>query len=1105
MSIHQRPSAEVVELVPSLEDLKSTFMSRLVPTGVILPAQIRYAVANGSESDWAAIDNGSSPVIVGQPFALDASEPFSQERSADIILVPQRASLVLGHGLENILERLVRVARSGALVIIAGPSLGEIDSSPLAKCNGIDLVAHAAASTGHVTMYRYTGSDGEQHERPGRVTNGLPQKVLILEPMTPSAEVQRLSDSLQVALKNNGYSFAITTGLPAPVKGSDTETADHNTSICISLLEIEKPMLESLSETDFQRVQTLMMSYERLLWLTWGDSPSFGIIDGLARCVNNEIADTRVQVLHLSSEGMQHGASLVVRILQSSHTTDNEFRERNSILQVQRIYRSPQENKNIHNHLEDSTRMTSIRCDPGSAGFQLQIGKPGFLDSLHFIRDENATVTPLAEDELEIEVKATGVNFRDIMASMGLVPVVGLGAEASGVVLRAGSRAAKSFTPGDRVSTMTMGGAHATKTRCDFRVTAKLPDTMSFEEGAAAPTVHATAYYALIKLAKLQRGQSVLIHAGAGGVGQSAVQLAKYLGLDIFVTVGTEDKRRFLKEQCGIAEDHIFNSRDSSFSKGVQRMTNGRGVDCVLNSLSGELLRVSWDCIATFGTFVEIGLRDITDNMRLDMRPFAKSATFTFFDIPTLIQENPAALGQVLNDVFDLLRNGTLHVPYPMTVYPVGQVEDAFRIMQQGKHRGKIVLSFSEEDKLNAPVICKASESLTLDPNATYLFVGGLGGLGRSLARELVSSGARYLAFLSRSGENKPEAKAVVDELVALGAHVKVFCGDVADEGSFLAVMEQCSQLLPPIKGVVQMAMVLRDVVLENMSHGDWTVGLRPKVQGTWNLHQYFDHTRPLDFMIFCSSISGITGNPGQAQYDSGNSYQDALAQYRRAQGLTAVSVNLGIMLDVGIIAESVAHNFKAWEDVLGIKESSFHALIKSVINGQQRKRGDGDRGCPEQLCTGLGTGDMVAAHHLPRPPWFENTRFGPLAVASSALSTSDANGDGDSAGAGASLASRLSAAAGNKDHAGAAAIITGALVKKIADILRIPPSEVDPGRPLYAYGVDSLVALEVRNWITRELKASVGLLDILAPTPIKLFANQLAQKSKLVTGANML
>lgn len=238
--------------------------------------------------------------------------------------------------------------------------------------------------------------------------------------------------------------------------------------------------------------------------------------------------------------------------------------------------------------------------------YRLAIGKQGMLDTLHFVEDQKADEAPLGDDELELEVKATGVNFRDIMTCMGLVASKGLGVEGSGVVLRTGINAVGDFQRGDRVATLSMGGAHATKTRCDHRVTTKLPEGMTFEEAAAAATVHAAANFTLNRLAKLQKGQSILIHAAAGGLGQAAVQLSQKLGLTVYATVSTEDKRRILTEHYGVPDENIFNSRDASFAQGISRCTEGRGVDCILNSLSGELLRVSWNCLATFGTFIEV-------------------------------------------------------------------------------------------------------------------------------------------------------------------------------------------------------------------------------------------------------------------------------------------------------------------------------------------------------------------------------------------------------------------------------------------------------------------------------------------------------------------
>ena len=1064
--LHQRPSVNVIQLVTGYEELPNAAMSKL-PREMIRPTQIRYALVNGTN------DNHTDETF-GQLFALDALDstlPLELE-PADLFVIPHQVS----HNLEDlngILERLISLAKPDAIFIIAAPAVSNKQKVvlPVLKTKGFELVSFIPSGEEGLTLYSGT------KEKP---TNGYhKEEVVILEPSTSSAEVQSFSQRLKIVLQDQGHHVMNKTGLTDTVEGK----------IYISLLELEQPLLYNLSEPEFHSLRTLVLNCERLLWITCGDNPFLGMVDGFLRVIRGEIAGPKFQILHLSSEGLQHGPSLAARVLEKE-TVDNEFRELGGLLQVSRIHKSLTENNHVHNHLNDSIRVVSLKGNDDNLALRLTIGKPGLLDTLQFVPDQSAL--PLADYEVELEVKVTGVNFRDVMTSMALITGKGLGQEASGIVLRTGNKASEVFKPGDRVSTLTLGGTHATKTICDARATQKIPDSMSFEEAAAVPVVHVTAYFALVNLAKLRRGQSVLVHAAAGGVGQAAVQLATYLGLVVYVTVGTEDKRQLIMERYGIPEEHIFNSRDSSFVKGIKRVTGGRGVDCVLNSLSGELLRVSWGCLATFGTFVEIGLRDITDNMRLDMRPFSKSTTFTFINVNTLLEQAPATVGQIFSEVFKLLHAAILRTPSPMTIYPVGQVEDAFRAMAQGKHRGKMLLSFTEGNS-EAPVLSKSKDSLKLDPHATYLFVGGLGGLGRSLAMEFVRSGARHIAFVSRSGDAKPEAKAVIDELIGSGAQVKVYRSDIADETSFLSAMEKCSHQLPPIKGVIQMAMVLRDVVFEKMTYEEWATPLRSKVQGTWNIHKYFSHERPLDFMVFCSSQSGVYGNPSQAQYAAGNTYQDALAHYRRAHGLKVVSVNLGIMRDVGVIAETGSHAMKAWEQVLGIGEPAFHALMKSLINGQLQKRGVREDEAPVQVCIGLGTADILAIHRLASPPYFMDPRFGPLTVASVSSTAGGASGEGTAA----SLASRLSEA----DPASASSIITDALVRKTADILRIPPSEVDPSRPMYQYGVDSLVALEVRNWITREMKANMALLEILAAVPMETFAGQIALKSKLVAG----
>ncbi|KAF7175096.1 hypothetical protein CNMCM7691_006500 [Aspergillus felis] len=1056
--LHDNPAATVIELAPDYEALNHATMS-LLPRGTILPSHIKYAVAGiGNESE----DQGTTADVIGKPFDLgDVEDPLPEDiAAADLLVAPHSVSNHKDLGV--LLSRLTSLGKPDASLVLAGDSsLGE--SASVLETKGFQRVFDVEKS---VALYKKRQSENANGLTNG-YTNGTSSKsdLVIIEPPATNSGIITFCSALEATLRDHGYSVLVTNWAEIGARAA----TDFEGKTFISLLELEQPLLDNLAEPDFHNVRKLLLNSDRLLWITAGDNPPW--------------------VLHLSSleTALQCGPALAGRIVRS-HTKDDEFQERDGMLQVARIFNSPEGNDGVRHCLEDSVRVQ--RLADQERPLRLTILKPGLMDTLTFIEDDRMKV-PLGESEIEVDVKATGVNFKDIMAAMGLVEVSLIGQEASGIVTATGSAAASRFQRGDRV-TLLWEGMHATKLRIDHRLAVHIPDSMSFEVAAALPMVHATAYHALVNVAKLRPGQSVLIHAAAGGVGQAALQLAAHLGLVAYVTVGSEDKRRLLMEKCNVPEAHIFHSRDASFAKAIKRVTGGRGVDCVLNSLSGELLRVSWTCLAPFGTFVEIGLRDITNNMCLDMRPFSGSTTFAFINIANFFNaEGLDVLGQILSDAFDLVHKGVLGAAYPLTVYPVAQLETAFRTMQQGKHRGKLVLSF--EDNAQAPVLCKAQDSLRLDPNSTYLFVGGLGGLGRSLAREFVACGARHMAFISRSGDSSAEAKATIQDLTTSGAVVKAYRADVADETAFLSAMQQCTADLPPITGVVQMAMLLRDTLFEKMSYANWTQPMRPKIQGTLNLHHYFSSTRPLDFFLICSSISGIFGYPGQTQYAAANTFQDALARHRRSQDLKAVAVDLGIMRDVGILAEQgTTGKLADWEAVLGIREKPFHALMKSLINREWK--GDSDLS-PAQVCTGLGTADVMARFGLERPEHFSDPRFGPLNVLSIASSSSSA--DQDTSSAASSPSTRLAAAS---TLAEAVSIITDALVHKTAEILQMPLSEVDPGRPMYRYGVDSLVALEVRNWITRELQANMALLEILAAEPMRVFAGKIAEKSRLVS-----
>lgn len=658
-----------------------------------------------------------------------------------------------------------------------------------------------------------------------------------------------------------------------------------------------------------------------------------------------------------------------------------------------------------------------------------------------------------------------------------------LGFEAAGFISRIAVDV-KDVKVGDRVAFLAHG-AHRTYHRVKSCFTIPIPETMSFEEAAGVLLVHGTALYALKKIANAQKGQSVLIHAAAGGVGQAAIMLAQHLGLEVYATVGSDDKKKLIQDHYGVPTDHIFNSRDLSFAKGIKRVTNGRGVDIVLNSLSGEALRQSWECIAPFGTFVEIGMKDILGNMRLDMRPFLQDAKFAFFNLNRVLKERPELTNETLKETMALLSSGATRPVYPLTVYPVSQMEDAFRLMQAGKHRGKLVLTYSDSDAV--PIVKSIARPVRLDENGSYVLVGGLGGLGRSLFQQFVRMGAKNICVLSRSGATSKEAQQAIEQFQQEGVRVLAPRCDISDAKATAEAIKQCIAELGPVRGVVQGAMVLRDALFEKMTYDEWMQSIRPKVHGTWNLHV---NLPDVDFFIILSSFAGIFGNRGQSNYAAAGAYEDAVAQYRRSQGQKAVSLDLGIMRDVGVLAETgITDNLREWVEPCGIREDEFHALVENVLGAELNDSGY----VPAQLPTGFATGRTVQDFGISRPWYFDDPRFSILAR--TGVTQTD-GGEGSEKKA-LSVQKQIANAT---SIAEASAAVMNALVDRVAKSLQSAVSDIDTSRPLHAFGVDSLVAVEVANWVFREVKTKVTVFEILSSIPITSLAEKIALKSNLLS-----
>jgi NADPH:quinone reductase-like Zn-dependent oxidoreductase len=662
------------------------------------------------------------------------------------------------------------------------------------------------------------------------------------------------------------------------------------------------------------------------------------------------------------------------------------------------------------------------------------------------------------------------------MSVMGQIPDTLLGLGAAGIVTRVGSAVSK-FQVGDRVS-MIGRGAHRTVLRSRAQYCELIPHSMSFQEASIVPSVHATAWYGLVQLARVKKGQSILVHAAAGGVGQAAMQIAKHFGMTIFATVDSDIKRELVREVYQIPNDHILDSQDLSFAKSIKRMTDGRGVDVVLNSSStGEALRQTWYCIAPFGHFLEVGLKDILGNTELDMRPFLRNATFTYFSLDDIAEGAVETMAEILDGTWDFQRRGITKPISPVTTHPISDVVKAFKLVQTDKYVGDVVLTWSDE--ISVPVIqsSKAS-SLRLDPNAAYLLVGGLGGLGRSISTVLADLGARKLCFLSRSGDDSPQAQSLVVDLRERKVDVKIYVCDVANEKAVVNATRRCTQELGKIKGVFQCAMVLRDALFTNMTHRDWVEATRPKVQGSWNLH---NQLKEVDFFITLSSFAAVIGNRGQGNYAAAGAYEDTLSYYRRARGMHAVTIDLGIMRDIGVLAENgMVDAFRDWEKPYGMCVADFHALIKQAMFG------DINQDIAPQILTGIATGGSAIDAGIASPFYLEDARFAIMAATDLEMNCADGGGL-------VSTENRISQAGSLEE---ASQVVEEVLVLRIAQILQTPTSEIDTGRFLHSYGIDSLVAIEVVNWALKEIKSSITVFDVMAGIPITTTATKIAMRS---------
>ncbi|KAM0255274.1 hypothetical protein ACHAQJ_005929 [Trichoderma viride] len=912
----------------------------------------------------------------------------------------------------------------------------------------------------------------------------LPRKVTLL-----CENISVETENVYHELKARGYDIDRRTLNDSPIPGQDI----------IALDDLDNPSLWDMTASRLNALQNFVKNLEGagILWVTRQcqadvKDPRYAPIIGFARTMRSELAASFATCETDELISMKN-VNAVTKVLENflDRKYDGvlgpefEYSISNGDILVNRFF-----------PFELDTEIQDIESNQLPEA-SLTIGKTGQLNTLKWCARK--PTTPQG-DEIEVEVHATGLNFRDVLVATGIlaVPETQFGYEAAGIVRKIGPETTK-FSVGDRVVLMGRNTFATTVTQSEL-LCEKIPDSVDFLDSAGSPLCFTTAIYGLIDIGRLDEGQSVLIHSAAGGVGIAAIQVAKMLKANIYATVGSPEKRKYLIDNFRIPNENIFDSRSTSFAADVMRETGGKGVDVALNSLSGELLHQTWACIAKWGTMVEIGKRDLLGSAKLDMSLFSDNRNYCCIDMDQMTKERPKAIDKLLRRMINYFRQGYLR-PIPLArVSPAYEIPETFRLMQQSKHIGKIVVQLrnSEGQLLINDVKSPPKRPVTLDESAAYLLVGGLGGLGRSVARYMVQQGARNLVFLSRNADRNDERyRGFIEEIESMGSTVHCVRGNVAR----LADLERAIDEAPaPVKGILNMTIALADEAFLRMKIEDWNTSVEPKVKGTWNIMEIAKaRGLNLDFLVLISSLSGIVGQTGQANYSSANTFLDAFSSFSATQGLPCTTITFGVMEGIGVMSNNV-ELLKRLQGS-GWRLNNESELIEAVDSAMQL----------QTINRGIHAEQTLAPSSVKA---VDNTRFifglCPTVPLSSPDSYTNLRADvrmavyhnsklqsNNVAVSGDGLRTLLGTA--KKDVSilesnESVSLLAMDIGKKLCSLLLLPDNELNPAMKTGEMGLDSMVAVEMGAWWKLTFGLEISLIELVSMGTLEALGRRAAE-----------
>ncbi|CAP93818.1 Pc16g11480 [Penicillium rubens Wisconsin 54-1255] len=826
--------------------------------------------------------------------------------------------------------------------------------------------------------------------------------------------------------------------------------------ICLVLDTSKSSLLASANEVTFSKIKSLFTQSGGVLWITRGGTiesvnPTAALAVGFARTARAESGVNPIITLDLDAQNPLSESQaadiitkvLVTRFLHESSDEDTEYAERNGQILVPRVLENPKANKTM-NSINDTDAISEQPFHNLQQPLRLsrKFDNPGFVGDLQ--------VTDLPAGYVGIKVLSFGLNKWDVQPDyFDWETDDTLGMECSGIVYKVGA-GIHDITVGDRVACFGTGTA---KSFYHDRASAfqKINGEMSLQMASTLPLAYTVAYYVVNHLSMVESNDAVLVHDAGSHFGQALLEVYLLTDARIFATVYSPDEKDLLSSRFGIAREHIFISGKDDVAKGVSRLTEGKKANVVVAFETAEE-RILQNSIAPFGRLIQLQ----TSNLKARLLSCPPNISLSTVNM----RERRDLVNQIWPKVFRLFLEKRLKGPGFTGVYHVSKIQEAIAAIQTKQH---VVVQVEDSDVVTA-TLPRATQPL-FQANASYMLVGGLGGIGREVALWMAENGAKSLIFVNRSGLSKYESQMTVRNLVEKGAQITTRACDISDETAVQRMLQDLSYSVPPIRGLIQAAMVLKDVHIENMRLDEYRDVMGPKYHGTWNLHRHLP--ADLDFFLMLSSISGVIGNATQAAYASGCTFMDAFAAYRRSLGLPAVSLDLGTITDVGYLAENrdLATKMER-QGFQGTDTPTLLSLIQVAISQST--------GGAAQLVTGLGQWKEMESLGNFDAPLFAHFRY-------------KFQGHGKSIALGDSMEGLKVDLDAAKTVDQATIIICDALSRKIASHLSIPVENINPSNPVSEYGVDSHVAVELRNWVSRSMNCTIPILEILARSMFEL------------------